>query len=35
VNRIDYANDTAQASTRGPLSLARGDLAATTNARNS
>ena len=31
VDRIDYSNDTATASVRGPLSLARGYLAATQN----
>ncbi len=35
VDRIDYSNDTATASVRGPLSSANGELAATTNARNS
>ena len=31
VDRIDYANDTATASPKGPLSLARRNLAATGN----
>ena len=31
VDRIDYSNDTATASIRGPLSLARGSFAATGN----
>jgi len=35
VDRIDYTNDTAIASVRGPLSSARSTLTATTNARNS
>ena len=32
VDRIDYSNDTATASPKGPLSLARHGLAATGNA---
>jgi hypothetical protein len=35
INRIDYSNDTATASVRGPLSSARSYLAASTNARSS
>ena len=31
VDRIDYSNDTATASPKGPLSLARGYLGATSN----
>ena len=34
VDRIDYSNDTATASPKGPLSLARGYLAATSAAAN-
>ena len=31
VDRIDYSNDTATASPKGPLSVARGELGATGN----
>ena len=34
VDRIDYSNDTATASVRGPLSLDRSTLAATSAAAN-